>query len=200
MVDYIEVRGHFTSEKFKDIPEAFKFDKLTYSADLPLLQAIKGDLSELANTYYRNYEIVGETYADFFEELQLKLNLRGPSLERILEAFNEDYDKFNPGTKTTTEYNLTNTSELLGAESLNEYIDVPADDTTFDKASTRDRTQSTSESQTERTGEVINESDNITGRPVYEALVKFARGHTDFKELFIQTFKNCFTAREVLIW
>lgn len=196
----IENFKDFTSERYKDIPAEFKFNKLVVPDRCPFLNSNKATLTELADRFYKHYEIVGDTYVDFFEHLQLKLDMRADTLERILTAYARDEDVLKIGNKTITDYNVTNVNELLNSSSMNELIDVPADNVAHDKATVRDKSSATSKNQSDQTGDITVTSENVTGQPMFDQLNKFIAKHRGVHEIFIETFKDCFTIREVLTW
>lgn len=197
---HIEHFKDFTSEKFRDVPVDFKFDKLVFPVRCPILLASKSTLTELANRYYGEYEIVGDTYVDFFEQLQLKLDMRADTLERIMTAYAREEDVLKIGNKTVTDYNVTNVNELLNSSSMNELIDVPADNVAHDKATVRDKSSATSKNQSDQTGDITVTSENVTGQTMFDQLNKFITKHRGVHEIFIEAFKECFTIREVLTW
>lgn len=189
----------FTSERYRDIPEQFKFNELIFPSRCVLLTQYKDELTELADRYYRNHEIVGDTYVDFFEDLQLKLDMRADSLERILVAYSQDLDNFNIGNKSVTEYDVHHDSENEG-KTGSEFVDVPIDDSAHDKPTTRDRSDSESTGTSHQTGSVTVTADNTTGQSRFDLLNRFIDKHRSVHELFIDTFQPCFTVREVLTW
>lgn len=197
---YIENFKDFTSERYRDIPDEFRFDKLVFPERCVLLTEYKDFLCEISDRYYRNYEIVGDTYVDFFETLQLKLDMRADSLERILDAYEKDYDTFEIGNKSSTEYDVHHSNELINSESESEFIDVPVDDAKHEKPTTKDRSRASSESASAQTGTVTVTADNTTGQARYDLLNKFIERHKGIQEIFIDTFIDCFTLREVLTW
>lgn len=196
----IENFKDFTSERYKDIPAEFKFNKLVVPDRCPFLNSSKATLTELADRFYKHYEIVGDTYVDFFEHLQLKLDMRADTLERILTAYAREEDVLRIGNKTITDYNVTNVNELLNSSSMNELIDVPADNVAHDKPTVRDKSSATSKNQSDQTGDITVTSENVTGQPMFDQLNKFIAKHRGVHEIFIETFKDCFTVREVLTW
>lgn len=196
---YFDEFYDFTTEKFRDIPEDFKFDKLEFPVRCALLTDYKDELADIANRWYADYEIVGETYMDFFENLQLKLDVRADSLERILTAYAGDIDEFESGNKSVTEYDVHHDSEN-DATTGSEFVDIPVDDTDHDKPTTRDRSDSESTGTSHQTGSVTVTADNTTGQLRTDLLNKYIRGHRSFQEIFIDTFLNCFSIREVLTW
>lgn len=196
---YFDEFYDFTTEKFRDIPEDFKFDKLEFPERCVLLSQYKVELSEFANRWYANYEIVGETYMDFFENLQLKLDIRADSIERILEAYARNIDEFNIGNESVTTYDVHHDSEN-DASTGSEFVDVPIDDTEHDKPTTRDRSESESTGASHQTGTVTVTADNTTGQIRIDLLNKFVDKHRTVQEIFIDIFINCFTLREVLTW
>lgn len=199
MMQGIEQFKDFTSEKYRDIPDEFRFNRLEFPARCIYLNQNKVELCELAEMYYRNYEIVGDTYVDFFEGLQLKLLMNADRLEKIMTAYAND-DLLNLGNEEVTTYDVHNTNELLNSTSVNEFIDIPVDNTNLDKPTARDRSSATSKNQSGQTGSITVSNDNVTGTIKFDLINKFIDKYKSIHEMFIDMFLDCFTLREVLTW
>lgn len=199
MMQGIEQFKDFTSEKYRDIPDEFRFNRLEFPSRCIYLNQNKVELCELAEMHYRNYEIVGDTYVDFFEGLQLKLLMNADRLEKIMTAYAND-DLMNLGNKEVTTYNVNNTNELLNSTSVNEFIDIPVDNTNLDKPTTRDKSSATSKNKSGQTGTVTVTNDNVTGTNKFDLITKFKDKYKSIHEMFIDIFLDCFTLREVLTW
>ena len=83
----------FATIQLKYVPEEYTFKGLTFPTDKPLTLAVKDKLVDFATRYYRNHEIVGSSVADFFDNLQVDLDMNIDTFEKMMEVYNEDIAK-----------------------------------------------------------------------------------------------------------
>ena len=199
----------------RDLPEGYGFDGLVFDPNKPLTYALKDRLIDVATRYYRNYEIVGETFTDFRENLQLDLDLNVDTFEKMLAVYNDDIAKPTQSREIRRTYDLKDTSnetENISAEgstnSNNETTnyDIPLDNGT---AQGTDKSVSTGTgSNTNNSGRTLNGSNAKTGTeveywsdvgvaPNYELLNGFLDNNRTLEQVFIGFFKTDFTISEV---
>lgn len=125
----------------RDLPTGYGFDGLVFDPAKPLTYALKERLIDVATRYYRNYEIVGETFTDFRENLQLDLDLNADTFEKMLAVYNDDIAKPTQSREIRRTYDLMDTS--TGSENT-------------------DITENNSESETNTNAEASNITDSTT--------------------------------------
>jgi len=86
---------------YRDVPNGYRIENLPIPDNVkyPYLNANWSRLVGLANKFYRNCEINGETLADFFANLDLSLDLGKDRLEKLIS--NMDLIVFERGSITT---------------------------------------------------------------------------------------------------
>ena len=199
----------------RDLPEGYGFDGLVFDPNKPLTYALKERLIDVATRYYRNYEIVGETFTDFRENLQLDLDLNVDTFEKMLAVYNDDIAKPTQSREIRRTYDLkdsSNETENISAEGStnnnNETTnyDIPLDNGT---AQGTDKTVSTGTgSNTNSTDRTLNGTNAKTGTeveywsdvgvaPNYELLNGFLDNNRTLEQVFISFFKTDFTISEV---
>ena len=199
----------------RDLPKGYGFDGLVFDPNKPLTFALKERLIDVATRYYRNYEIVGETFADFRENLQLDLDLNVDTFEKMLAVYNDDIAKPTQSREIRRTYDLKDTSnetENISAEGStnnnNETTnyDIPLDNGT---AQGTDKSVSTGTgSNTNNSDRTLNGSNAKTGTeveywsdvgvaPNYELLNGFLDNNRTLEQVFIGFFKTDFTISEV---
>ena len=199
----------------RDLPEGYGFDGLVFDPNKPLTYALKERLIDVATRYYRNYEIVGETFTDFRENLQLDLDLNVDTFEKMLAVYNDDIAKPTQSREIRRTYDLKDTSnetENINSEGStnnnNETTnyDIPLDNGT---AQGTDKSVSTGTgSNTNSSDRTLNGSNAKTGTeveywsdvgvaPNYELLNGFLDNNRTLEQVFIRFFKTDFTLSEV---
>ena len=211
----------YNTTYYRDVPNGFRIENLTIDADAyPLLYANWDRFVDIADKYYRNCEINGETIKDFFENLELSLELGKDKLEKILS--NLDYLVFEHGNETTRE--LSEDSSIdeditrTGTNSDNETVNITDKNVelAFNSAND-DASNKVIKSGTDNISHGINESeskDTSTDRGLTETItVTRYQGETglnffeqlinvypDIPMMFINMFKEDFIIKEVIIW
>ena len=188
--------------RYKDVVATCKIGAINpnqFATTNPLLFASWENLTNEFDKYYANYEIVGETELDFFNNLTVELNTHKDTIERLLEVYNDDVAKPILGRMETHTYNLTNSN--TGTNNNNsQRIDIPIDDTTSEKPTYKDKAVGTSTSTDTQTGTHTVELSDLGVRPNYETLNGFLYNNVTATRFFNECFRNCFWIYEVLRW
>lgn len=101
----------YNTQWYRKVPTGFGFDALDYPTDKPLTLALKDKLNAFANDYYRNYEIVGTTYADFQVNLQIALLENVDTFEKMLEVYDDDIAKPLQSRTIIRTYDITDITD-----------------------------------------------------------------------------------------
>lgn len=168
---------------YRDVPEMYRFDVLEIPDDMPLIKAIWTDLAVKLNFHYRDFEINGKTYQDFYENLKDSLNIGGDTLERHLEVYEDDICKPILGRTETVTYGdkVTNASQ-------NDTINIPQDVADNDKSDSRGKSTDSSE----HTGTTKTELSDLGVRPNYESINGFLDENRTVLNTAIRIFSDCF--------
>ena len=154
----------------RDIPSGFGFGALDYPTDRPLTYALKDKLNDFASDFYRNYEIVGNTFVDFQRYLQSDLMLNIDTLEKMLAVYNDDIAKPTQSRTIKRSYDIHDTTDIDGSNtsSSNSSSTIDRSDTgTVGVESTQDDTGTVGvESTQDDTGTVGVESTQINSTTV----------------------------------
>lgn len=205
----------FTTIQLKYVPEEYTFKGLTFPTDKPLTLAVKDKLVDFATMYYRNHEIVGSSVADFFDNLQVDLDMNIDTFEKMMEVYNEDIAKPTQSREIKRTYDLedsdigseTNTSESTSSsngESTN--YDIPLDNGTAqgtDKNVSSNSGSSTGSGTTQRnntlkkTGTETEYWSDVGVAPNYELLNGFLDNNRTLYAVFVSFFKTDFQITEV---
>jgi len=174
---------------YRDVPEPFRLSDAwaVLTDNLPLLQSRKNGIITAFDLHYGRFEINADTYQDFLDLLKETLILNADTIERLLEVYDSDIAKPILGREETR--TLTTTEEGI-ADANSENIDVPADDPTEDKPTSRGRTGQTSNIVRDET-ETTKLSD-LGVRPNYETLNGFLDNNRTLYNVFNNLFKDCF--------
>ena len=78
---------------YKDVPQGFRITDLEPIANAPLSTQYWQRLTQFADLHFRNHEIVGKTFVDFYENLQDSYYLNADTLEKALEVYFDDIAK-----------------------------------------------------------------------------------------------------------
>ena len=188
--------------KYKDVVATCKIGAINpnqFATTNPLLSGSWGIFVNVFDKYYANYEIVGETELDFFNNLTVELNIHKDTIERLLEVYNDDVAKPILGRMETHTYNLTNSN--TGTNNNNsQRIDIPIDDATSEKPTFKDKAVGTTTSTDTQTGTHMVELSDLGVRPNYETLNGFLYNNVTATRFFNECFRNCFWIYEVLRW
>ena len=235
---------------YRDVPEPFRLNDAFGKIDTqscPLLTGVKEKVIEIFDLHYGRYEINAETYQDFLEMLQETLLLNADKYEGYLELLNSEMKEIGFGrsetrTKTTvstrekTGTSSTTTDEDMSTSSsseldeqrdtssvknsVNNAIDIPADNPLDDKptsrvkedgtdtvdddltssqstAGTQERDVLTTGSSEEDENAMVTETDeySVSDKDMtrnLEYLGMYLDKSRTFTEVFISSFKNCF--------
>ena len=78
---------------YRDVPQGFRITDLEPLADAPLSAQYWDRLTEYADLHFRNHEIIGRTFVDFFENLKDSYYMNADTLEKALEVYFDDIAK-----------------------------------------------------------------------------------------------------------
>ena len=205
----------FATIQLKYVPEEYTFKGLTFPTDKPLTLAVKDKLVDFATRYYRNHEIVGSSVADFFDNLQVDLDMNIDTFEKMMEVYNEDIAKPTQSREIKRTYDLeesdigseTNSTEATSSsssESTN--YDIPLDNGTAqgtDKNVSSNSGSSTGSGTTQRnntlkkTGTETEYWSDVGVAPNYELLNGFLDNNRTLYAVFVSFFKTDFQITEV---
>lgn len=185
-----------------NVPIGYHFTNLTVdNVRCPKTSAIKTYLFDIAERHYKYYQIVGNTYVNFLEQLQLSLDENIDTLERLIEVYNSDIAKPILGRTETVTYDLTNTGEVKQGESRTENIDNPVDDPEDLTPSNIVKTDNTgNKNENKQSGTVTTELSDLGTRPNYESLNGFLENNKTVAKFFIDIFKDNFKLGGGLLW
>ena len=151
----------YHTPRLEQLPEGFGFSALGKHDDCPLTNAMWDKLIDFANRYYRHFEIVGLTYKDFQENLQLSYDIGADTLERQLEVYGDDIAKPILGRTEKVTYNLQNANS--GGYDDTENISV--DDESTDNSTVTNNLTTENEGQTDSIDVPIDASNPNTQTP-----------------------------------
>jgi len=173
----------FETQQYYKVPEPWRLGNIVLHTDVPLTTAIWPTLYPMIERHYRNFEICGRTYADFFDSLQSEYDENADTLERMLSVYHDDIA--NPVLGRTVKNTHTATVNDDG-ESQN--ITVPADQNTSEVPDSKNKSAST---HTETTTDTQDWSD-VGVMPNFEMMNGFLSQNTTLVKFGIRIFKNCF--------
>lgn len=160
---------------YRDVPQGFRITDLEPLADAPLSAQYWDRLTEYADLHYRNHEIVGRTFVDFFENLKDSYYMNADTLEKSLEVYfddiakptqsrtikrtHEETEELPDGSterKTVYGHKVDRTGDSSGTTTNIEYAIEGTDETPSDKAVTEsDATDSETHSGTDTETEAV---------------------------------------------
>lgn len=212
----------YFSLAYREVPEGYRFDDLPIpdSELYPMLNANWLRFIAIANSYYRNCEINGETIKDFFDNLNLSLELGKDNIEKILENLN--YIVFDKGSVTarivSESGQSSDTGTRTGNNADNETINLEDKniELAFNSENADPSTKAT-KTGTDNINHTINESDSRTGsnsRSMTENITvsryqgedgisffeRLINVYPNIPRMFIDMFKDDFVINEVIIW
>ena len=145
----------YLSVRYSEVPKGFRITDLEPIADAPLSTKYWQRLTQFADLHFRNHEIIGSTYVDFFSNLQDSYYLNADTLEKALEVYFDDIAKPTQSrtikrtheetetlpqseTKTTTQYGhiINREGNSSGSTTGIEYAIEGTDTTPSDKSET----------------------------------------------------------------
>ena len=206
----------YNSQWLRKVPDGFGFDALTYPEDRPLTYALKDKFNVFAKDYYRNYEIVGMTYADFQTNLQCDLLLNIDTMEKMLEVYQDDIAKPLQSRTIKRTYDITDdgTASQSGTSSgsntsniENTDYDIPIDNGTAQgtsknissgTGSSSGQSSSSGTTKNTKTGSEIEEWSDVGVAPNYTLLNGFLDNNRSYFRVFVSFFKDDFTLNEVM--
>lgn len=204
----------YVSQTFRRVPAKYGFNALTYPSDRPLTYALKDALNDFATSYYRNHEIIGETYEDFQANLQSDLLLNIDTFEKMMEVYRDDIAKPLQSRTIKRTYDITDAGTGKGKSSGTSKIDSDITNTDYDlpidnptgqavqkstsegTTNNTDSASSESESTQKKTGTETEEWSDVGVAPNYELLNGFLDNNRSYYQVFISFFENCFTLHE----
>lgn len=206
----------FRTIALRDCPIGFHFDEIEPDVNLDCTIEYWSELIEYAERFYSDYEIVGITFVDWLNGLQLNYDKNKYKLETVLS--NIDKIKLDMGSSTirsksgsdtltssgsdtrTNEQNNLGTSKNidLAFDSANE---SPTSKTVDDGVSTIDETieYGRGENRTNTETETINVN-RFNGEFSIELYNKLIENYPNIFDIFVSFFKNNFSLQEGLYW
>lgn len=204
------------------VPNGYKFDNLTFPERCPLTLALKDRLIAYCNKYYRHHEIVGNTFKDFMDNLQLALDTNIDNYEKFLAVYDDDIAKpvlgrtikkaISSVDNTADNSSRANTGTVgIVDNSTSKDYELPIDNqltqetarTVNDGGSTR--TDNLAE-ETEHNGTLEHESNeteewsDVGVTDNWDKLNGFLNNNPTIEMQFCKYFENCFTIIEGLKW
>lgn len=124
----------YLSVRYSEVPKGFRITDLEPLADAPLSAQYWDRLTKFADLHFRNHEIIGSTYVDFFSNLQDSYYLNADTLEKALEVYYDDIAK--PTQSRTIKCIHEETEELPDSSTERETIYGHKVDRTGDSSGT----------------------------------------------------------------
>lgn len=206
----------YNTQWYRKVPSGFGFDALDYPTDRPLTYALKDKLNAFAKDYYRNYEIVGTTYADFQTNLQVALLENVDTFEKMMEVYNDDIAKPLQSRTIKRTYDIEDTNDgtlngsntgTVGSTVANTDYDLPIDNGTAQPVSKSEgngtttnnlkNTQTNTNKYTHKGTETEDWTD-VGVAPNYTLLNGFLDNNRSYYNVFVNFFTDCFTVMEAL--
>lgn len=198
----------------RKISDAYNFNSLDFPTDHPLTYAVKDKLVDFANTYYRNYEIVGYTVKDFSWNLQCDLMENLDTFEKMLAVYDDDiatptqsrtikrtYDISDDSEQATDGSNTNNATDSNTTKTYELPIDNGASQeierTESNGSNTSNGTnKSSSTGKNRHYGTEIEDWSDVGVAPNYELLNGFLDNNRSLYREFVRYFENDFTLQE----
>ena len=188
----------YNSMELRNIPNGFHFINLTPKSDCPLTIAKWDEMTQYAERYYSEYEIVAKTFVNFINRLQISYDENADTFERLLEVYESDIAKPILGRTEKITYDLSNVATGDNNSESN-HIDIPRDNPTDENPTYKDGSISEINNTTKQTGTQTTELSDLGVRPNYESLNGFLDNNRTYYKVFVEYFKNNFTLSESLI-
>ena len=188
----------YNTQWYRKVPAGFGFDVLDYPTDRPLTYALKDKLNAFANDYYRNYEIVGTTYADFQVNLQIALLENIDTFEKMMAVYDDDIAKplQSRTIKRTYDIEDTNSGDTSSTVTNTNY-DLPIDNPNgqaVDKSTGDGNTTATNTYK--HKGTETEDWSDVGVAPNYQLLNGFLDNNRTYYNVFVNFFTDCFTLME----
>lgn len=206
----------YNTQWFRKVPDGFGFKALTYPSDRPLTYALKDKLNDFATDYYRNFEIVGTTYADFQTNLQVALLENIDTFEKMMAVYDDDIAKPLQSRTIKRIYDIkdsgsasqsgTSSGSVVSSIENTDY-DIPIDNGTAQATNksvgsgnntTSGNSSSTGTNTNTKTGTETEEWSDVGVAPNYTLLNGFLDNNRTYYNVFVNFFKDCFTLQEVI--
>lgn len=199
---------------YRNLPDGFGFDALTYPADAPLTYELKDKLNDFAKRYYRNWEINGITIADWQIDLQLALNENIDTMEKMLAVYTDDIAKPTQSRTIKRIYDIDDTTDVNASDSNtgtvastieNTDYDLPIDNPTGQAVAKSNssgtttnnlKTTSTGKTTYGHKGTETEEWSDVGVAPNYILLNGFLDNNRTYYNVFVNFFKDCFMLGE----
>lgn len=204
----------YNTQWFRKVPSGFGFDALDYPTDRPLTYELKDKLNAFATDYYRNYEIVGTTYADFQTSLQIALLENIDTFEKMMEVYDDDIAKPLQSRTIKRTYDITDINDgslsgsntgTVGSDVTNTDYDLPIDNpngqATSKSTGTGTTTNNLKNEQTNKNtfthkGTETEDWSDVGVAPNYTLLNGFLDNNRSYYNVFVNFFTDCFTLME----
>lgn len=182
----------------RDVPSGYHFRDLTIPDRAPLTLALKDRLFSYCERYYRNYEIIGITIKDWFDEMQLVIDENVDNFEKFLEVYDDDIAKPVLGRERRLTHTETENNESSGNGTSKNY-ELPIDNVGAQEVD-RVTNENTGNSERTVTSEDMEYMSDIGVTNNWEKLNGFLDNNPTMEMTFSSYFKNCFTLYEVMKW
>ncbi len=183
---------------YKNVDPDFQIGNIDLACAGELLTSAMPRLIEEFNIYYDNREIGACSEYEFFEMLQSCFDRNADTFERHLEVYNEDIANPVLGRTETITYDVKDEAHS-GSESVEHYVEVPADTPDADVDRTRNKSNSKNNGNNKKTGTITTELSDIGVRPNYETMNGFLDKNRTYIQFFVEKFEECFSPRYVRV-
>lgn len=188
----------FLTLALKDVPEPYHFKNLVVPERAPLTLALKDRLFGYCEKYYRNYEIIGITIKDWWDELQLMLDTNVDNFEKFLAVYDDDIAKPVLGRERTLTHTESENMDNDGESTTKDY-DLPIDNGTAQEVNRLviNNTGGSNRSVEYTDTEIMSDM-GVTNN--WEKLNGFLNENPTMEMVFRNYFKDCFALYEVMKW
>lgn len=211
-----------TSQVYRDVPDEFKITRLQVKAGCPLTEGRWAEILETADAYFQDYEIVGTTYVQWFNQMQTAYYLKADMLESFLRVYNDDINQPTQSRtitrRHTGQYDTSNERRNTDTNTINQEsegnekdIKLAFDSTNRDPSNERDVANTTvtdvnnvsvENNQAAGNDSYVDEEEwsDVGVAPNYTLMNGYLDNSRSYCEEFIRYIKPWFTMREVLKW
>lgn len=204
----------YNTQWYRKVPSGFGFDALEYPEDHPLTYALKDKLNAFAKDYYRNYEIVGTTYADFQTNLQVALLENVDTFEKMMQVYDDDIAKPLQSRTIKRTYDITYVNEgtmsgsntgTVGSDITNTDYDLPIDNegaqavsknTGVGTTTNNLKNEQTNKNTNTHKGTETEDWSDVGVAPNYTLLNGFLDNNRSYYNVFVNFFTDCFMLME----
>lgn len=205
----------YNTIRYEDVPDGFRIADalaIVMQSEAPGLVELRTVLAERLDLHFKQWEIVGDTIADFYDRLVDTVNMHTDTIERLIQVYHDDIAKPTMARTETVTYGaenqpLTTTvthtdTEVRSSESL--HFDVPIYGTESNP-SLKDTAKSKVDSGTivdssTQTGVVTTHLSDIGVKPNYEILNGFLDENRTLLQVIAGFLKPCFTLHRTMRW